>query len=94
MKSQPSRDMSSDKSSFPPSANVADSSDSTSMPKWTVKKKSWSAQSDEVANTIVFNFSNRKDVPDYIEHDGLILRRRRELPKVSWESEKLLTSFF
>lgn len=87
MKPQPSRD-SNDKSSFVPSGNdsknVVDSSESTSAPKWTIKKKSWSAQSDDApANTIVFNFSDRKDVPDYIEHDGLILRRKRELPKVS-----------
>lgn len=33
-------------------------------------------------NTMVFNFSNRKDVPDYIENDGLVIRRKRELPKV------------
>lgn len=34
------------------------------------------------ANTMVFNFSDRKDVPDYIENDGIILRPRpRELPK-------------
>ncbi|XP_055604937.1 probable serine/threonine-protein kinase nek3 [Uranotaenia lowii] len=33
-------------------------------------------------NTMVFNFSDRKDVPDYIENDGVILRPRpRELPK-------------
>ncbi|KAG5680671.1 hypothetical protein PVAND_010165 [Polypedilum vanderplanki] len=50
--------------------------------KWTVKKKSWSSQADDQpSNSIVFNFSDRKDVPDYIEHDGLILRRKRELPK-------------
>ncbi|XP_065081702.1 uncharacterized protein bif isoform X2 [Ochlerotatus camptorhynchus] len=34
------------------------------------------------ANTMVFNFSDRKEVPDYIENDGIILRPRpRELPK-------------
>lgn len=83
MKSQPSRD-NNDKSSFVPSANVVDSSELAAAPKWTVKKKSWSTQSDDApANTIVFNFSDRKDVPDYIEHDGLILRRKREMPKVS-----------
>lgn len=32
-------------------------------------------------NTMVFNFSSRKDVPDYIENDGLILRGKRELPR-------------
>ncbi|CRK92251.1 CLUMA_CG005744, isoform A [Clunio marinus] len=87
MKSQQSRDNSNDKSSID-SKNSVDSSEQskvveeTATPKWTVKKKSWSAQNnDDTANTIVFNFSDRKDVPDYIEHDGLILRRRRELPK-------------
>lgn len=69
-----------DKSSL---ANDSSSAEAAA-PKWTVKKKSWTAQGEEaVANTIVFNFSDRKDVPDYIEHDGLILRRKRELPKVS-----------
>lgn len=92
MKAQPMSRDSNDKSSFVPSAsdekNVVDSSETettvAAAPKWTVKKKSWSAQNDDAsANTIVFNFSDRKDVPDYIEHDGLILRRKRELPKVS-----------
>lgn len=61
-----------------------------SAPKWGAtgggKKKSWSAKNDEAVatNTIVFNFSDRKDVPDYIDNDGLIMRRKRELPKVSW----------
>lgn len=87
VKSQPSRDIN-EKSSFVPlgadSKTVVDSSELPAAPKWTVKKKSWSAQNDDApANTIVFNFSDRKDVPDYIEHDGLILRRKRELPKVS-----------
>lgn len=71
----------SDKTSVASDLNSAE----PAVPKWTVKKKSWTAQGDEaVANTIVFNFSDRKDVPDYIEHDGLILRRKRELPKVSY----------
>ncbi|XP_031637944.1 uncharacterized protein LOC116350325 isoform X2 [Contarinia nasturtii] len=35
----------------------------------------------QTTNTMVFNFSNRKDVPDYIENDGLVIRRKRELPK-------------
>ncbi|CAO1416552.1 unnamed protein product [Diamesa serratosioi] len=52
----------------------------SALPKWTVKKKTWSQQPEQ-DNTIVFNFSDRKDVPDYIEHDGIILRRKRELPK-------------
>lgn len=92
MKSQTLSHDSNDKSSFVPltnndSKNVVDASSETetsATPKWTVKKKSWSSQNDDAtANTIVFNFSDRKDVPDYIEHDGLILRRKRELPKVS-----------
>ncbi|XP_031840810.2 protein phosphatase 1-binding protein bifocal isoform X1 [Nomia melanderi] len=40
--------------------------------------KPWNQQN----NTMVFNFSNRKDVPDYIENDGLIIKRKREKPKV------------
>ncbi|XP_054272818.1 uncharacterized protein LOC128993086 [Macrosteles quadrilineatus] len=32
-------------------------------------------------NTIVFNFSNRKEVPDYIENDGLILKGKRDRPR-------------
>ncbi|XP_046818170.1 histone acetyltransferase KAT6A isoform X2 [Vespa crabro] len=39
--------------------------------------KPWNQQN----NTMVFNFSNRKDVPDYIENDGLIIKRKREKPK-------------
>lgn len=42
-------------------------------------KKPWHHQD----NTMVFNFSNRKEVPDYIENDGLILRGKREKPRVS-----------
>lgn len=41
--------------------------------------KPWNQQN----NTMVFNFSNRKDVPDYIENDGLIIKKKREKPKVS-----------
>lgn len=51
-------------------------------PKWAVKKKSKNQEPEN--NTMVFNFSDRKDVPDYIEHDGLILRKKRELPKVGF----------
>ncbi|CAH0699427.1 unnamed protein product [Spodoptera exigua] len=29
------------------------------------------------SNSVVFNFSNRKEVPDYIENDGIILRANR-----------------
>lgn len=42
-------------------------------------KKPWHHQD----NTMVFNFSNRKDVPDYIENDGLILRGKKERQRVS-----------
>lgn len=35
-------------------------------------------------NTMVFNFKDRKEVPDYIENDGLLFRKRREMPKVSF----------
>lgn len=35
-------------------------------------------------NSMVFNFKDRKEVPDYIENDGLLFRKRRELPKVSF----------
>lgn len=64
--------------------NANDSS--SAQPKWsTGKKKSWSSQTtDEPKNSIVFNFCDRKDVPDYIDNDGLIIRRKRELPKVSY----------
>lgn len=40
-------------------------------------KKPWHQQD----NTMVFNFSNRKEVPDYIENDGLILRGKRDKPR-------------
>ncbi|XP_070491571.1 putative uncharacterized protein DDB_G0277255 isoform X2 [Chironomus tepperi] len=64
------------------SSSLSSSNSNTQTTKWAVKKKSWSSQGDDQSsNSIVFNFSDRKDVPDYIEHDGLILRRKRELPK-------------
>lgn len=34
-------------------------------------------------NSMVFNFSSRKSVPDYIENDGLILTSKKDRPKVS-----------
>ncbi|CAH0388650.1 unnamed protein product [Bemisia tabaci] len=40
------------------------------------EKKPWHHQQ----NTVVFNFSDRKDVPDYIENDGLIMRSNRDRP--------------
>lgn len=46
---------------------------------WGSNKKSWHQQSE---NTMVFNFRNRKDVPDYIENDGLVMKTRRDKPKV------------
>lgn len=30
---------------------------------------------------MVFNFKDRKDIPDYIENVGLLFKRRRELPR-------------
>ncbi|KAK6641424.1 hypothetical protein RUM44_013135 [Polyplax serrata] len=55
---------------------------------------------DKKSNTVVFNFSNRKTVPDYVENDGLILARR-EKPKLgepgivilNRESEQSSTDF-
>lgn len=46
-------------------------------------QKPWQQIADPHNNSMVFNFSNRKEVPDYIENDGLVVRRKRELPKVS-----------
>ncbi|XP_033229178.1 uncharacterized protein LOC117180786 [Belonocnema kinseyi] len=40
--------------------------------------KPWNQQN----NTMVFNFSNRKDVPDYIENDGMNIRRKQNKSKV------------
>lgn len=40
-------------------------------------------QASHQPNSMVFNFKHRKDVPDYIENDGLVIRRKREMPKVS-----------
>lgn len=59
--------------------SVAENGQQTTT-KWAVRKKQQQPQN----NTMVFNFSDRKDVPDYIENDGLILRRKKELPKVSF----------
>jgi hypothetical protein len=61
------------------SASTTTVSSSNGPPKWSAKKKNWNQEPEN--NTMVFNFSDRKDVPDYIENDGLILRRKRELPK-------------
>lgn len=57
-------------------------------PLWAMRKRRQTPASSATAvslndNTMVFNFSNRKEVPDYIENDGVIIRRKRELPKVS-----------
>ncbi|XP_063372561.1 serine/arginine repetitive matrix protein 1-like [Cydia amplana] len=35
------------------------------------------------ATSVVFNFSGRKEVPDYIENDGIILRNKRDKIKAS-----------
>ncbi|XP_053696890.1 serine-rich adhesin for platelets isoform X2 [Sabethes cyaneus] len=53
----------------------------TVFPMAPLKKKVKAPPPPIETNTVVFNFSNRKDVPDYIENDGIILRRPRELPK-------------
>lgn len=42
-------------------------------------------------NSMVFNFSHRKEVPDYIENDGLILTSKKERPKVSFLMFRKLT---
>ncbi|XP_055857283.1 probable serine/threonine-protein kinase nek3 isoform X2 [Episyrphus balteatus] len=47
------------------------------------KKKRAGAGNVPENNTMVFNFKDRKEVPDYIENDGLIFKHKRELPKVS-----------
>ncbi|XP_052863244.1 nuclear pore complex protein DDB_G0274915 [Anopheles cruzii] len=54
----------------------------TTTPAIRKKPKPPPSQQQEASNTMVFNFSDRKDVPDYIENDGVIIRPRpRELPK-------------
>ncbi|XP_067636450.1 serine-rich adhesin for platelets isoform X3 [Eurosta solidaginis] len=51
-------------------------------PLWALRIKRQTPPSVAQENTsMVFNFSNRKEVPDYIENDGVIFRRKRELPK-------------
>ncbi|XP_004530475.2 mucin-17 [Ceratitis capitata] len=51
-------------------------------PLWALRIKRQAPPSVAQENTsMVFNFSNRKEVPDYIENDGVIFRRKRELPK-------------
>ncbi|XP_049312248.1 uncharacterized protein LOC105232155 isoform X1 [Bactrocera dorsalis] len=51
-------------------------------PLWALRIKRQTPPSVPQENTsMVFNFSNRKEVPDYIENDGVIFRRKRELPK-------------
>lgn len=67
------------------SAILATSATPPTVPtiKSTTYQKPWQ-QPDIQNNTMVFNFSNRKDIPDYIENGGLVIRRKRELPKVSF----------
>lgn len=52
--------------------------------------QSWAAgrrRAPPAATSVVFNFSDRKEVPDYIENDGIILRAsRRDRVKVSARS--------
>ncbi|XP_036339326.1 uncharacterized protein LOC118748764 isoform X2 [Rhagoletis pomonella] len=51
-------------------------------PLWALRIKRQTPSVAAQENTsMVFNFSNRKEVPDYIENDGVIFRRKRELPK-------------
>lgn len=46
------------------------------------RKPHWQLH-DTSTNTMVFNFSNRKEVPDYVENDGIILRSsKRDKVKV------------
>ncbi|XP_055548971.1 putative uncharacterized protein DDB_G0277255 isoform X3 [Wyeomyia smithii] len=62
--------------------NSNSTSSGTVAPLAPLKKKIKAPPPPIEANTMVFNFSDRKDVPDYIENDGIILRPRpRELPK-------------
>ncbi|KAM7350636.1 protein phosphatase 1-binding protein bifocal isoform 2-T2 [Cochliomyia hominivorax] len=54
----------------------------TNSPLWAMRKRRQAPPAAPPENTsMVFNFSNRKEVPDYIENDGVIFRRKRELPK-------------
>ncbi|KAI8117756.1 hypothetical protein CVS40_10429 [Lucilia cuprina] len=54
----------------------------TNSPLWAMRKRRQAPPAAPAENTsMVFNFSNRKEVPDYIENDGVIFRRKRELPK-------------
>lgn len=71
----------------------ASTSSSTSSPAWLNAIKKNNANNATAKNnnhghgdnnTMVFNFKDRKEVPDYIENDGLLFRKRRELPKVSF----------
>ncbi|XP_058055886.1 uncharacterized protein LOC131207291 [Anopheles bellator] len=63
-------------------APAATAAAATTTPAIRKKPKPPPSQQQEASNTMVFNFSDRKDVPDYIENDGVIIRPRpRELPK-------------
>uniref|UniRef100_A0A1A9X4L5 Uncharacterized protein n=1 Tax=Glossina brevipalpis TaxID=37001 RepID=A0A1A9X4L5_9MUSC len=54
----------------------------TNSPLWAMRKRRQAPPAAPAENTtMIFNFSNRKEVPDYLENDGVIFRRRRELPK-------------
>ncbi|XP_036215522.2 serine-rich adhesin for platelets isoform X2 [Bactrocera oleae] len=50
-------------------------------PLWALRIKRQTPSVAQENTSMVFNFSNRKEVPDYIENDGVIFRRKRELPK-------------
>ncbi|XP_077284105.1 protein phosphatase 1-binding protein bifocal isoform X2 [Arctopsyche grandis] len=59
-------------------------SNAVGVVKTSPKKPHWQQQQQQQQNTMVFNFSNRKEVPDYIENDGIILRSStRDRPKAS-----------
>lgn len=56
----------------------------TNSPLWAMRKRRQNPPAPPAEQTsMVFNFSNRKEVPDYIESDGVIFRPKRQLPKVS-----------
>lgn len=61
------------------SANTNNSPNGVNKPSTLWFNKPWNQQQ----NTMVFNFKDRKEVPDYIENDGLLLTTNRDRAKVS-----------
>lgn len=59
--------------------NTHNSPNNVSKPSTLWFNKPWNQQQ----NTMVFNFKDRKEVPDYIENDGLLLTTNRDRAKVS-----------